>query len=90
MNSSLSHIVSSKKKFGWREKLSSIEISDEQMNSLNSVLEIQGSEGNYNFDNYMLGMYNGMELMDSIVDKREPKYRSFKESWRCILNGEKA
>jgi hypothetical protein len=66
----------------WRQILSSLELSDKQLDDLNNVLDIQGSEGNYNFDNYMLGMYNGMELMDSIVDSREPKFReNNKLSW---------
>ena len=38
---------------------------------MNDVLRIQGENGNWNYDDYMLGMYNGMELMMSILEDRE-------------------
>jgi hypothetical protein len=72
------------------KRFSSQELSDKQIESLNNVLDIQGSDGNWNYEgdpNYMTGMYNGMELMDSIVDNRDPKFRdvpkkaSLKLSW---------
>ena len=74
----------------WRQILSSQELSDKQLESLSDVLDIQGSDGNWNYKgdpNYMTGMYNGMELMDSIVDNRDPKFKdvpkkaSLKLSW---------
>lgn len=40
------------------------------------MLDIQGQNGNYNYDNYMLGLYNGMELIISLFEAREPIYRS--------------
>lgn len=64
----------------WREVLSFLELSDKQVEDLNNVLSIQGREGNYDYDDYMLGMYNGMELMDSIVDNRNPNFRRL--SWQ--------
>ncbi len=45
------------------------------LNQLKDVIRIQGSDGNWNYDQYMLGLYNGMELMLSIVEEREPNYR---------------
>lgn len=43
---------------------------------MNDLLKIQGQDGNYNYDSYMLGMYNGMELMVSIVEGRDPVFKS--------------
>ena len=45
----------------------------------NEMLEIQGCNGNYNYDSYMLGMYNGMEYIISLFEHREPNYRNGKE-----------
>lgn len=42
---------------------------------MNDLLKIQGQEGNYNYDSYMLGMFNGMELMVSIAEGREPNFK---------------
>lgn len=38
--------------------------------------EIQGLTGNFDSDTYMLGMYNGMELLMSILEGRLPEFRS--------------
>lgn len=46
------------------------------INELRSLVEIQGADGNWNYDEYMYGMYNGMELMLAIVEEREPDFRS--------------
>jgi len=43
---------------------------------LKILVDIQGANGNWNFDPYMVGMFNGMELMMSMVEKREPCYRA--------------
>ena len=32
------------------------------------MLDLQGRDGNYNYDNYMLGLYNGMEYIISLSD----------------------
>lgn len=43
---------------------------------INEVLKIQGNNGNWDYDAYMQGMYNGMELIVSMIEKREPIFRS--------------
>jgi hypothetical protein len=48
---------------------------------MKEMLEIQGSEGNWNYDQYMLGLYNGMEFMLSIAENREPIYKDTPEQW---------
>jgi hypothetical protein len=32
---------------------------------MKELLEIQGNNGNWNYDQYMLGLYNGMEIMSA-------------------------
>lgn len=41
----------------------------------NNVLKTQGQKGNYDYDEYMRGMYNGMELIVAIFEEREPIYK---------------
>ena len=43
------------------------------------MLDIQGHNGNYNYDSYMLGLYNGMEYIVSLLEVREPKFINGKE-----------
>lgn len=43
------------------------------------VLDLQGQDGNYNYDSYMLGMYNGMEYIIALFEKREPIYKDGKD-----------
>ena len=43
------------------------------------MLDIQGHNGNYNYDSYMLGVYNGMECIIALLEVREPKFINGKE-----------
>ena len=38
------------------------------------MLDIQGQKGNYDYDEYMLGLYNGMEYIIALFETREPNY----------------
>jgi hypothetical protein len=54
------------------------------MNNIETVKEmvkIQGSDGNWNYDPYMLGLYNGLEFALSILENREPVFRDKPEVW---------
>ena len=42
---------------------------------LRNVAKAQGQKGCWDFDQYMLGLFNGLELALSIFEKREPQYR---------------
>lgn len=42
---------------------------------IKDLLRIQGQNGNWNFDPYMHGLYNGLEIALSILENREPVYR---------------
>lgn len=44
------------------------------LNKAKEMKNIQGSEGNYNYDDYMLGLYNGMEMIISLFEQREPVF----------------
>jgi hypothetical protein len=54
------------------------------MNNIETVKEmvkIQGSDGNWNYDPYMLGLYNGLEFALSILEDREPLFRDKPSVW---------
>ena len=51
------------------------------------VLAIQGYDGNWNYDPYMQGMYNGMELIVAIIEGRKPQYRESPEKWLSDFPG---
>lgn len=46
-----------------------------------NVTDIQGTSGNWDVDPYMQGMFNGMEMVLSIFEEREPKFKSAPEKW---------
>lgn len=50
----------------------------EKVNKLRDVKEVQGYQGNWNYDNYMCGLYNGLELAMCIIENREPEFKSLK------------
>ena len=43
------------------------------------MLDIQGQKGNYDYDEYMLGLYNGMEYIIALFETREPNFISGKD-----------
>jgi hypothetical protein len=45
------------------------------------MLEVQGWDGNWNYDTYMHGLYNGMEFMLSLIEEREPEFRDAPKKW---------
>ena len=47
----------------------------EALNQLREVHAIQGRDGCWDIDDYMLGLYNGLELALSIVENRECRYK---------------
>ena len=51
------------------------------IDKLRDLLRTQGQPGNWNFDSYMHGMYNGMEFALSVLEEREPIYRDAPKEW---------
>lgn len=43
---------------------------------LRDQLRVQGENGNWNCNSYMLGMFNGMECALATLECREPQYRN--------------
>ena len=58
----------------------------DRIQSLRSLVEVQGQSGNWNCNPYMHGLYNGMEFALSIMEGREPQYRNAPEKWLSDLN----
>ena len=52
-----------------------------RLDHLKDVHKIQGMNGNWNFDSYMHGMYNGLELALSFSEDREPIYKEAPKEW---------
>ena len=48
---------------------------EKRREQLNDVLKTQGMHGNWNYDAYMQGMFNGLELAASIMEGRTPVFR---------------
>ena len=53
----------------------------EPVGIMREMLEVQGQHGNWNYDSYMHGLYNGMEYMVALAEKREPKFRDAPDEW---------
>lgn len=56
---------------------------EDKLEMLKNAVEIQGRKGNYSYNDYMLGYFNGLELALSILEDREPQ---FKESCKVEKN----
>jgi hypothetical protein len=53
----------------------------EVMIKVNELLKIQGNDGNWNYDPYMQGMYNGMEVVIATIENRQPIFKSAPEKF---------
>ena len=51
----------------------------DRVEELKKVHAIQGSNGNWDYDEYMLGLFNGLEMALSIMEDREPEFRNLKK-----------
>lgn len=56
--------------------------------SLSNLRDIQGQNGNWNYDAYMRGLYNGLELAAATMYGRDPIYRDAPKGG--YLNGVRA
>lgn len=54
---------------------------DKKINLCKEMLEIQGRSGTFDYSEYFHGMYNGMEFIMSIMEEREPVFRSAPKKW---------
>ncbi|MFD0673938.1 hypothetical protein [Cohnella sp. GCM10027633] len=56
-------------------------VKDGWIESMKDLVKVQGADGNWNYDPYMHGMYNGMELMLAMAEGREPEYKDAPTEW---------
>ncbi len=49
------------------------------LNMLREMTAVQGTDGNWDYNDYMRGMYNGMEYALSIFEDRQPLYKEAKD-----------
>jgi hypothetical protein len=52
-------------------------IQEENFNKVKELLKMQGQHGNFDYCEYMRGMYNGMELCVAILEERDPIYKDY-------------
>lgn len=51
--------------------------------SVRQMRDVQGMDGNWNYDPYMHGLFNGIEFSLSLIEVREPKFRDAPKKWLC-------
>ena len=54
---------------------------DKAMEEIQSAIDIQCSDGNWNYSEYMMGMANGMIFVKSCLTGEEPEYLDGPEVW---------
>ncbi|MGF7057202.1 hypothetical protein [Brassicibacter mesophilus] len=47
---------------------------EKKINSLKNLENIQGSKGNIDQGDYMVGLYNGLEIAVALLENREPNF----------------
>lgn len=52
-----------------------------RLEDLNDLVELQSSDGNWNYDPYMHGLTNGLILSQAIVENAEPRYKEAPPTW---------
>lgn len=52
---------------------------ESRINDLRALVEIQGREGSWNYNDYMCGLFNGLELGLATLEGREPQFRTLRK-----------
>ena len=55
------------------------------LDELNKLLDIQLTDGTWNYDPYMQGMANGMLMAKSLLDGKEPVFKDAPKQWLCNI-----
>lgn len=58
---------------------------DDKIKQLKDLIKIQEDTGNWDYDPYMFGLLNGMYLGLSVLDEKEPNFKSAPETWIADL-----
>ena len=56
-------------------------LTDERIALVKQMRDVQGQHGNWNYDPYMQGLYNGIEFSLSLLECREPQFKDAPETW---------
>lgn len=48
---------------------------------IRNMVNVQGQDGNWNYNSYMHGMYNGLELALATLEDREPIFKDAPKKW---------
>ena len=64
---------------------------EEKLKEANYLLDVQRHNENWSYDSYMLGLFNGMELVLAIFEERDPDYRDQEDvevvtEWNKVMN----
>lgn len=57
------------------------DVINKRIKDLNDITQIQLSDGNWNYDEYMHGLANGMILSLATILDKEPKFKTAPEKW---------
>ena len=52
-----------------------------QIDKLKDLVRIQSQDGTWNYDPYMHGLYNGLELALATMENREPLFKNPPAKW---------
>lgn len=56
-------------------------VSDKALSDLKNCRDIQCSDGNWNYSEYMWGMANGLILAIANIDGKDPEYLDKPDQW---------
>ena len=56
-------------------------LTDERIESVRYMRDVQGYDGNWNYDPYMQGLYNGLEFALSLLEVRQPEFKDAPATW---------
>ncbi len=54
---------------------------EKKLKDAKSLVDAQGRDGNWNYDHYMHGLFNGMEIILSLFEERNPNFKDAPEEW---------
>jgi hypothetical protein len=52
---------------------------EKRIADLANITDVQGNDPSTNYDPYMQGLYNGMELALAIIENRDPVFKELKK-----------
>jgi len=61
---------------------------DKFIENLRPLVDIQGRDGNWDHDDYMCGLFNGLEMAMALAEKREPIFRRIDSSGESVKGQE--